>query len=473
MGTLVYGFYTAAGVPLEQVLDREGDPGYVVTPVSDPKVCYYTHFDLTSEQLGRTTRYNCWAFTFLPRRYWLGRNDVDNLIRDNCHPVPDGSVEIGDIIRYKDEEGTTTHTGRVWQTDGAGHATLIRSKWGPSAEYIHHPLDPADFYGTDLAYFRQHSPLIGNQNETNKIADLWIKDSPGDDGNQYSDRPWWTSPDILVDAPPYDGNPDQNPVFNKVNRVYTVLRNRTNQRVDNVYVRFYWANPAVGLAPSNWNLIQGAVGPFSIDGNSSIDTDYVDWVPSTLTAHQCLLAIAYINDDPNDSTNPDPLVYSFDIPWDNNIAQRNVHVLEMENGSNSELSIQVGLPFDKEIELKGSLKTVLTYSPRLPILGFPRKATPLKTTIALDKERIIDLEHREVHKKFDEKFKLGHECYFEKPIAIMEIPNIVFTPKRQYKLNVNIFVPKEVQKGSIYYLHIMQSIFNKITGGYTVAIIIK
>ncbi|UCG47887.1 MAG: VWA domain-containing protein [Phycisphaerales bacterium] len=313
--------YTAAGVLLEHVLDLDGG----VSHDSDPRTCEYTHFDLSTEQLGRTSRYNCWGFTFLPRRYWINSDtDVDNILRDNCDPVPDGSVRPGDVIRYRNSSDVTTHTGRVWQTDGAGHATLIRSKWGGWAEYIHPPLggspEPVpSSYGTNLAYFRQKAPLLG-------VADLWLQDSPADSGEQFTETPYWNSPDIVVDAPPYDGVPDSNAAFGETNRVWAVVRNRGDQAVSGVYVRYYWAEPASGAAPSNWHLIAptsghpNPAGPFSIGANSSAEAPYVEWSTASTPAHLSLMAIAYINDDPTDSSNPDPLVYPFEMRWDNNIA---------------------------------------------------------------------------------------------------------------------------------------------------------
>ncbi|UCE16675.1 MAG: VWA domain-containing protein [Candidatus Bathyarchaeota archaeon] len=325
--------YTAAGVRLEHVEDRDGS----VAPDSDPRTCDYTHFDLTQEQLGRTQRYNCWGFTFLPRRYWINSaTDVDNILRDNCDPVSDGSVRVGDIIRYRkfvSQQGrmVTQHTGRVWKTDGAGHAELIRSKWGGWAEYIHPPLGGSPQpvptgYGTDLAYFRQKAPLLG-------IADLWLKDSPTETGEQFTETPYWNSPDIFVDTPTYDGVPDPNVAFGQTNRVWAFVRNRGDQPVSGVYVRYYWANVASGPAPSSWHLIPGTpghpnpAGPFDIGAHSSVEAPYVEWSPGSVPAHLCLMALAYFNDDPKDSSNPDPLVYPFEMRWDNNIAIREAAML--------------------------------------------------------------------------------------------------------------------------------------------------
>lgn len=462
--------YTAAGVPLNHVMDFNGG----VTPDPDPRTCYYTHFDLSSEQLGRTMRYNCWGFTFLPRRYWINSSaDVDNILSDNCIPIADGSVQVGDVIRYRDNSDVTTHTGRVWAVDGAGHATFIRSKWGGWAEYIHPPLGGSppvpSSYGTNLAYFRQVAPLKG-------IADLWIKDSPADDGEQYSGAPFWISPDILVDVPPYDGIPDVNPVFDNTNRVWAVVTNRGDEPIEGVYVRYYWADPSTGLAPANWNLIPGTAGhpnpagPFSIPGGASVEAPYVEWVPSVSPAHQCLLAISYINDDPQDSDNPDPIVYPFDIPWDNNIAQRNVHVIQLKSGNKAEISLGVGIPFEETKILKGKIKATLTHSHRLPLLGVAGKVTPIKVTLTLNKKRKFTLKPLGKDTKIQRDFKLQAPCRWERPLAGVDLPVMLFRQKQAQQLNVKIKAPTNAKKGSIYYLHIFQHVSGRVAGGYTAVV---
>jgi hypothetical protein len=464
--------YTAAGRLIEIADDRIGWP---TSPDPDPRTCDYIHFDLTTEQLGQTWRYNCWGFTFLPRRYWISHgSDVDKILEDNCDVVPDGSVRVGDVIRYRDDRGYTTHTGRVWRTDGAGHATRIRSKWGSLGEYIHEPLcaDLPTGYGTALAYFRQRAPLRG-------IADLWVRDSPGDNGEQFPGRPWWTSPDIFVDVPPYDGTPDEHPVFDHPNRVWTVVSNRSSEPVEEFYVQYYWADPAAGLSPSDWHLIPGTrehpnpAGPIRVDGDLSVEAPYVEWTPTAAPAHQCLLAIAYVHDDPTDSYNPDPLVYPFNIPWDNNIAQRNVHVVRLEGGNKSGLSIHSGYPFDDNREVNGSVHVVLTYTP--PRMGFPRKVIPLEAAIVLNGRKKSSLKSWKDYLKMGGTFKpdLPKKLQPEKLLAGTVFPDILYEKKNPHKIDIEVAVPKEVKAGSVYSLHIAQYISHTVTGGYTVVIIVK
>lgn len=468
----VSGISTAAGVPLTNILLRTESP---VTADPDPRTCVYTHLDLTTEQLGATKRYNCWGFTFLPRRYWINSStDVDNILRDNCDPVADGTVQTGDVIRYRDNLGVTTHTGRIWETDGAGHATKVRSKWGSMAEYCHLPLDVPVIYGTNLAYFRQKAPLHG-------VTDLWVEDSPTDDGEQQSGVPFWTSPDILVDLPPYDGSPDPNPAFNHANRVWAVVHNRSDRAVSGVFVRYYWADPAAGLAPADWHLIPATaarpnpVGPLQVPANASIEAPYVEWTPTAAPAHQCLLAIAYINDDPTDSSNPDPLVYPFDIAWENNIAQRNVTVVELAADSTFRFEIDSRLSPPFAEKMIGALHVVLTHRPRLPILGLREKAIPLAVTVGLDGQRKVALTQWEERVATREPFY--HNGYTErrlgeKFLAERLLNNIPFVAGKPHKLTVELVAPKDVRVGSVYHLHITQLVDGAVRGGYTVEVVV-
>ena len=466
----VLGISTAAGVPLNHILLCASDCSVTTDP--DPRTCTYAHLDLTTEQLGQTQRYNCWGFTFLPRRFWIGSAvDVDNIIWDNYQPVFDGKVQLGDVVRYKDNAGVTTHTGRVWQTDGTGgHATMVRSKWGSMGEYIHSPLDVPVIYGTNLAYFRQRSMLHG-------VADLWIPDSPKDDGGQCgSGLPWWTSPFIRVDAPPYDGAPDPNPVFDQPNRVWAFILNLGDRTVLNAYVRYYWADPAAGLAPADWRLIPATaehpnpVGPLKIPGNHGVDAPYVEWIPTAASAHHCLMAIAYINDDPKDTNNPDPLVYPFDALWENNIAQRNVTVIEMSAGSTtrSVIGSRLSLPFSE----KGSLYVVLTHRPRVPILGLGEKAVPLGVEVSLDGKRKSVLNRWDEPIAREVQFYLDRHRLGEQLMAAEVFGGVPFSAETPHELEFELVVPEEVKAGTVYHVHIAQVVGNIIAGGYTLEVVI-
>ncbi len=490
----ITGIKTAADVELQYVEDWDGGVTTESDPYLIPMVQSYKHFDLQDEQLGYTQRYNCWGFTFLPRRYWINSNtDVDQILNDNCVPVAPGSLRPGDVIRYRDSFNVTTHTGRVWEVDAAGNCTKVRSKWGGMGEYVHVPLEPyiTPSYGTNLAYFRQVAPLKG-------VGDLWIRDTNNDIGEQYS-YSLWASPDILVDAPPY-GSVDTNPVFGQVNRVWALVHNRSNAEIPNVRVRYYWANPNAGFAPSNWQLIPGTANhpnptnTFTVPANSSAQAPYVEWVPAPVPgvadpAHQCLLALTFVNDDPKDSTNPNPLVYPFNIRWENNIAARNVHVVSLKKGSKIKLQLAVGLPFDGVKKINADLRIRLALVPRSPIFGFPPQVILPQVRITLGERRPFILTAARQVAPFDKvwgpsvkprdiDFELFHglrENMFlpkmaEKTVAWRQIKRLPLVARKPIPLHIEIAALNEAQAGTNFHLRIEQEVHGDVTGCYTVVV---
>jgi hypothetical protein len=493
----ITGIKTAAEVELQEVWDYDGSVSSEPDASLIPLVQYYKHFNLTDEELGRTSRYNCWGFTFLPRRYWINsHNDVDQILADNCIPVASGSLRRGDVIRYRDSNNKTTHTGRVWDVDAAGNCTKVRSKWGGWAEYVHIPLHPTitPIYGTNLAYFRQFAPLKG-------IGDLWIRDALNDNGQQYS-YSLWSSPDILVDAPPY-GSGDVNPVFGQVNRVWAMVHNLSNANIPGTRVRYYWADPHAGFAPSNWQLIPGTTGhpnptnTFTVPANSSTQAPYVEWTPSPVPgvanpAHQCLLAIAYVNDDPTDSSNPNPLVYPFTIRWENNIAARNVHVITLGPGDSAKLELGVGIPFDGIERLIATLRVRLAVSPHLPITGFPPRVIPPRVSFSVGDRRPVTLSKARVVEVFGRLWgpsARAREIDFElikgmtevdslpqlqeKTVAWKEIKRLRLANKRSLPLRMEFAAPPKAQPGSVFVLRIEQVVDDEVTGCYTVVLRVK
>jgi hypothetical protein len=490
--SLVTGIKTAAGYELQWVYDQGGS----VSPEGDaqltPLVQHYKHFNLTDEELGRTQRYNCWGFTFLERRYWLN-DEVDKILADNCVPVAPPSLLPGDIIRYRDSSNVTTHTGRVWQVNGAGDCAFVRSKWGGWAEYVHDPRHPYIFtdavYGTNLAYFRQTAPLQG-------LGDLWIRDAASDSGEQRSPN-GWESPDIMVDAPPF-GSVDVNPVFGVVNRVSAMVHNRGDVPIANAHVRYFWADPFAGFAPSQWQLIPGtALHPnptngFAAPANSSVEAPYVEWTPAPVPgaidpAHQCLLAVAFVNDDPQDSACPDQIVYPFDILWDNNVAARNVHIVTLVPNGKANLEFRLGVPFDQVDRVMAKINFRLSVVPRLPIFGIAQTIEPPTVAITLGDRKPLKL----VRAKPVQPLRLvtgspavrvadpvlmpraavvSHGPMAERIVASRQVPKIPISVGSPVLVKLQMTAPKTARPGSNFYLRIEQEIDGQVTGGYTVVI---
>jgi hypothetical protein len=287
---------------------------------------------------------------------------------------------------------------------------------------------------------------------------------------------------------------DVNPVFGKVNRVWVTVRNRGDIDVTNARVRYYWANPFAGFAPSNWQLIPGTTGhpnptnTFTVPANSSVAAPYVEWVPAPVPgvsdpAHQCLLAIAHINDDPKDRNNPDPLVYPFEIAWDNNIAARNVHVVTLKKGSKAKLQLGVAVPIDGVDELDVDLRIRLAYVPRLPVFGVPATIVPPRISMTLENRRPIRLTEtrkiapvgrtpgRSTHgAKLGILDRRGETRGEEATIAMKKIKDLHLVTKKPIPLRIELVASHGGKAGDNFLLFIEQEIHGQVSGAYVVAI---
>jgi PKD repeat protein len=156
--------------------------------------------------------------------------------------------------------------------------------------------------------------------------DIYIKDSDLDDGSVPSSSPWYLSPDIWVRN---DGDctqtDHQNPNPGTTTTVCVRVRNRLATTVDDIDVHVYWANAALGLS---WPTSFTPMGTFNIPSlvGGAQHVESLTWSVPYLTAHYCLLARA---DAPNDpiGSGPDTIVPVDHVPNNNNIAQKNLHVV--------------------------------------------------------------------------------------------------------------------------------------------------
>jgi hypothetical protein len=204
--------------------------------------------------------------------------------------------------------------------------------------------------------------------------DLWIKTSGSDDGSTPVSYQW-TSPDIAVDQPhngwqtPSPFIVHENPEYGSVNRVYVRVRNLGCEASDNVTVNAYWADPSGGIPwPDDWYSIGSATGLSIPAGGEEIL--YFDWTPAgTAIGHRCLLATAECDSDPISIHNP---------KYDNNVAQRNVHIVDLHSSYHTEFVLN---------PLSQSGKRNLTVT----LLDAPRGATArLKIPETVQFERLYE-----------------------------------------------------------------------------------
>ena len=165
-------------------------------------------------------------------------------------------------------------------------------------------------------------------------VDVYIND--GRNG-EYTYQPvHWETTDIwnrLAPSPGGGGGAHQTPIVGQTNFAYVRVKNRGTQQADNVVVRGYSANPGAGLTwPADWTPMdtpQIAV-PGGIPPGGSVVVGPFQWTPHVV-GHECMFMEVSAK---GDLSNIDPATF-FPcaagpmpewrlVPFDNNLAQRNV-----------------------------------------------------------------------------------------------------------------------------------------------------
>lgn len=124
----------------------------------------------------------------------------------------------------------------------------------------------------------------------------------------------------------------ETPIVGQTNYLYVRIRNRGTQTATGIDVRTYHCVPATGLVwPDDWQeSVTGAVAAADLASGGATIVGPFEWVPEVI-GHECLLAT--VSSD-GDRANTDPASLSPAatgpiphwrlVPFDNNIAQRNV-----------------------------------------------------------------------------------------------------------------------------------------------------
>ncbi|MGB3593409.1 MAG: hypothetical protein WA994_04500 [Ornithinimicrobium sp.] len=152
--------------------------------------------------------------------------------------------------------------------------------------------------------------------------------------------PWWMSPDIWT-VPGSDPNgPAAPPAIGQSTFVWARVRNDGERALENIEIRFYWSNPATGVLRSNSTLV--CVAFASIDVRESREVlCLTPWLPDgTNGGHQCLVAEAIHPYDPIPSPVPD----AFTPRTHDQVAQRNIDLVQMAVGMMLALPIQTATP---------------------------------------------------------------------------------------------------------------------------------
>ena len=155
-------------------------------------------------------------------------------------------------------------------------------------------------------------------------GDLFVADGPGDVGHNSYD---YDSTDIWITQDPLETD-HQDVVSGMNNYVHVAVHNRGTTNIATGSLKVYWGNVSTATSwPSDFQQI-GTTDTFSslVSGDTHIRTWtwYVD--PSIGLGHNfCLIAVT---DSPDDPMTGGPSGVTYVAPYDNNIAQKNITIIE-------------------------------------------------------------------------------------------------------------------------------------------------
>jgi len=177
---------------------------------------------------------------------------------------------------------------------------------------------------------------------TASVHDVYCKDHPQDSGevpsNPNGER-WWVSPDIWVRHQQDGVLVHENPKGGQTNYVYVRVRNRGNTSLTSINVKVYGAVGAASISwPNDWTYINQVTIPSLAAGQ--VRTVSVPWTPQT-SGHYCFMAWI--------SAALDPLEHEGLVPFDNNLCQRNIHVLPPDQASHDPY-VSVGNPYGSPVK---------------------------------------------------------------------------------------------------------------------------
>ncbi len=183
-------------------------------------------------------------------------------------------------------------------------------------------------------------------------VDAFIRDNIIDTGIIPSVKPWWESPDVWIRHAPDGQEFPESPILGQTNYIYIQVRNLGNILLDNVEAAVYCAPPSEAPPPDAWTYI-GSIHLSGIAPQSK-KTGHLSWNPGgdclqilENDNHMCLL-VRLITDQ-------DPIQNEGSAPWDNNIAQLNVHQFKNwpDSGNlnaaatlDEDVTFLIGNPFD-------------------------------------------------------------------------------------------------------------------------------
>ncbi|MFP4625780.1 MAG: hypothetical protein ACLFNI_04205 [Natronomonas sp.] len=188
--------------------------------------------------------------------------------------------------------------------------------------------------------------------------DVYIDD--GRSGEYDFLQRFWSTTDLWNRLDSDGGTDHETPVTGQTNYLYVRVKNRGQTTADDVTVRAFRCRPGAGLVwPDDWQAMTTAeLSTGSIPTGGTAIVGPFEWTPVEV-GHECLLAIVDADGDlANDTTVGSSIPHWRFVPFDNNIAQRNVAPVAGGGGSlNLERSFEdrhfwANNPFDRTVDVE-------------------------------------------------------------------------------------------------------------------------
>ncbi|MDT0482022.1 hypothetical protein [Streptomyces doebereineriae] len=191
-------------------------------------------------------------------------------------------------------------------------------------------------------------------------VDVYIDDGRAGEYAPYLEN-FWETTDIWNRVTADGGTTHETPILNVPNYVYCRVKNRGTQKAQDVVVKGYHSRPTAGLIwPSDWQSM--TTPSLSVPGGlASGGTTVVGpfaWTPA-VEGHECLLMTVSADGDlPNTETVNGPIPPARLVPFDNNVAQRNVAPIPGGGGVEGLVGafagrrFQVNNPYSRTVSVK-------------------------------------------------------------------------------------------------------------------------
>jgi len=215
------------------------------------------------------------------------------------------------LVGYQDDE----------EVPGGGYF-LIRNSWQP---WGYQSTWGKGYGSIPYAYIEDHCYAALSADRFTE-ADVYIRDNESDEGKVPSKGSYWNSPDIWVRNAPDALQMHQNPIPGRSNYLYLRVHNQGRGVAYNVRAHVYTCPLSPSIWPRNWDLLQTLKVPAVHPGTVLIGP--LRWRPKG-TMLSCYLVRL--------ESDSDPIQHDWSVQWDNNIAQKNLAVMDLAPGETGEL----------------------------------------------------------------------------------------------------------------------------------------